>query len=182
MMGIIDTCSLVAIARYYLSLKDKSNLLEFLESKFRSRELVLLSTVHKEASFTQKGIAISLMKFLDDKTLHIKDSDLTPPSPRKFSNLMDNNFCIPVLRKNISDEQYTQQKECHMKTADIRMVIFALMNADSNPVIITEETPQNNDGKLFKKIPAICDQLEIKHMTVTEWLNKSGVTLNWTLP
>lgn len=65
MMGIIDTCSLVAIARYYLSIKDEAKLLHFLESKFRSRELILLRSIHEEASYAQKGIAISLMDFYE---------------------------------------------------------------------------------------------------------------------
>lgn len=60
MIGIIDTSSLVAIARYYLPIKDEVKLLRFIESKFRSGELVMLSSIHLEASRTQKGIALEL--------------------------------------------------------------------------------------------------------------------------
>lgn len=62
MIGIIDTSSLVAIARYYLPIKDEVKLLRFLESKFRRGELVFLSSIHCEASLTQKGIVL-----VDDK-------------------------------------------------------------------------------------------------------------------
>lgn len=40
MIGIIDTSSLIAIARYYLPIKDEVKLLRFVESKLRSGELV----------------------------------------------------------------------------------------------------------------------------------------------
>lgn len=85
MIGIIDTSSLVAIARYYLPIKDEVKLLRFIESKFRSGELVMLSSIHLEASRTQKGIALELMDFLNDNDLRLNDSDLIPPAPRKFS-------------------------------------------------------------------------------------------------
>ena len=46
MIGIIDTSSLLAIVRYYLSIKDEAKLLRFLEFKFRYGELILLSSIH----------------------------------------------------------------------------------------------------------------------------------------
>jgi len=44
------------------------------------------------------------------------------------------------------------------------------------------DTPQSNDGKLFKKLPVICDFLEIDHMAISEWLSSNGVKLSWTHP
>lgn len=35
------------------------------------------------------------------------------------------------------------------------MILYAYNNMDKDPVIITEETGFNNDGKIFKKIPEI---------------------------
>lgn len=182
MIGIIDTSSLVAIARYYLPIKDEVKLLRFIESKFRSGELVLLSSIHFEASRTQKGIALDLMKFLNDHELKFNDSDLMPPAPRKFSNQLDNNFCIPLQKKKLSLEAYSLQKEQYMATGDVKMVLYALNNVDKEPVIITEETKPSNDGKLFKKLPAICEILGIKHMTVAEWLVVNDISLDWTHP
>lgn len=43
MVGVVDASSLVAIARYYLPIKDEAILLHFLETKFRAKELLLLS-------------------------------------------------------------------------------------------------------------------------------------------
>ena len=182
MIGIIDTSSLVAIARYYLPIKDEVKLLHFIESKFRSGELVLLSTIFVEASRTQKGIALELMEFLNEDGLRFNDSDLIPPSVRKFSNQLDNNLCVPLQKKKLSDEMYALQKAEYMTTGDAKMLFYALHNKDKEPVIITEETKLSNDGKLFKKLPAICDFLEIKHMTVAEWLVANGISLNWAHP
>ncbi len=182
MIGIIDTCSLVAIARYYLSIKDESELLRFIESKFRSGELVLLSSIHKEASRTQKGISLELMNFLEEKELRIDDSELIPPAPKKFSNQLDNNLCIPILKKRLKEEDYAQQKAAFMQSGDVRMILYALNNMDLDPVIIIEETPYSNDCKLFRKLPFICDFLSISHTSIAQWLSSNGVRLNWTHP
>lgn len=182
MLGIIDTSSLVAIARYYLSIKDEVILLRFLENKFRSGELILLDTIYNEASRTQKGLAISCMDFLNDPAIRIKDADLVPLAPRKFSNQMDNNFCIPLQKKSLSEEAYAAQKNEYLKSGDAKIIIYAHNHLHKSPTVITEETPQSNDGKLFRKIPVICDFLKIPHMTITKWLSINGVTLNWNHP
>lgn len=182
MTGIIDTSSLVAIARYYLPIRDEVKLLRFIESKLRSGELVLLNTIHLEASRTQKGIALELMGFLNDHNLRVNDSDLMPPAPKKFSNQLDNNFCIPLQKKKLSTADYAMQKEKYMSTGDAKLLLYALNHLDSNPAIITEETILSNDGKLFKKLPAICELLDIKHMTIAEWLVINGISLDWAHP
>lgn len=182
MIGIIDTSSLLAIARYYLSIKDEVKLLNYIESKFRSGDLILLGTIHFEVSHTNKGSAINAMKFLDEKALRYDDTFLKAPAPRVFSNQLDNNLCITLLKKNLSSEEYLQQKAAYLETGDAKMILYALNNMALDPVIITEESKYNNDGKLFKKLPAICDFLGIKHMSITEWLGTNGVELSWSHP
>lgn len=182
MIGIIDTCSLVAIARYYLSIKDGNKLLSFLEHKFRSGDLILLSSIHREARYTHSGIVITAMPFLDDKELIMNDKNLIPSAPKKFSNLLDNNFCIAVQRKKLTNEAYAQQKEAYMSSGDIKLILYALNNIEQEPIIITEETKISNDGKLFKKIPAICEFFDLKCMTVTQWLASNDVELSWAHP
>lgn len=182
MLGIIDTSSLVAIARYYLSIKDEIVLLQFLENKFHIGELVLLETIYSEASKTQKGLATSRMNFLNDSNIRIKDSDLVPAAPKKFSNMMDSNFCVPLKKKRLTEEAYLVQKEAYLQSGDGKIIVYALNNINKAPIVITEETLQSNDGKLFRKIPFICDFLKIPHMSVAEWLSFNGVTLNWCHP
>ena len=69
-----------------------------------------------------------------------------------------------------------------MSTGDAKLLFYALNNLDKEPIIITEETMLSNDGKLFKKLPAICEILGIKHMTVAEWLVANDISLDWTHP
>ena len=182
MRGIIDTSSLVAIARYYLPIKDEVKLLRFLKSRFQSEELILLSTIHREASRTQKGIALELMDFLNEKELRFNDSELVPPNPKKFSNQLDNSLCIYLQKKRLSAEAFAIQKAQYLSTGDAKLLFYALNNMDREPVIITEETMFSNDGKLFKKLPAICEILGIKHMTIAEWLVVNGISLEWAHP
>ncbi len=182
MLGIIDTSSLVAIARYYLSIKDETVMLRFLENKFRSGELVLLDTIHSEASRTQKGLATSRMAFLNDPAIRVKDAELVPPAPKKFSNQVDNNFCVPLKKNMLTDDIYAIQKEEYLKSGDGKIIIYALNNINKSPMVITEESPHSNDGKLFRKIPFICDMLNIRHKSIAEWLSDNGVTLNWSHP
>lgn len=182
MTGIIDTSSLVAIARYYLPIKDEVRLLRFIESRFRSGQLVLLETIHLETSRTQSGIALEKMDFLNDRDILFNDSELMPPAPKKFSNLLDNNLCVPLQKKKLSPEAYALQKAMYMSTGDAKLLFYALNNIGREPIVITEETKLSNDGKLFKKLPAICEILEIKHMTIAEWLVDQGISLSWAHP
>lgn len=182
MIGIIDTSSLVAIARYYLPIKNEVKLLRFIESKFRRGDLIFLSSIYSETSRTQKGIALELMEFLNEHELHFNDSNLLPPAPKKFSNQLDNNLCVTLLKNRLSVEEYSLQKSQYMSTGDAKLIFYALNNMDKKPVIITEETKFSNDGKLFKKLPAICDILGIHHMTVAEWLVGNGISLDWVHP
>jgi hypothetical protein len=112
--------------------------------------------------------------------LIVHDENLLPPSPVKFSHQLEYNFCIPLQKKRLSEEQFTLQKEAYMQTGDARMILYALNHAEADPAIITEETRLSNDGKLFKKIPAICDILEIKHQSIAEWLSSNGVEVSWS--
>lgn len=182
MIGIIDTCSLVAIARYYLSIKDGNKLLSFLEHKFRSGDLILLSSIHREARYTHSGIVITAMPFLDDKELIINDENFIPPAPKKFSNQLDNNFCIPLQKRKLTEEEYALQKDTYMSSGDAKLIIYALNHKGQEPIIITEESKISNDGKLFRKIPAICEMLELKSVTITDWLSSNDVELTWNHP
>lgn len=47
-------------------------------------------------------------------------------------------------------------------------------------VLVTEETESSNDNKLFKKIPAICKELEIETMTLPELIAKyDGIDIDF---
>lgn len=47
----------------------------------------------------------------------------------------------------------------------------------SNVQILTEESRLNNDGKLFKKIPSICEQLGITTISTVEYFRQCSAEI-----
>lgn len=53
-------------------------------------------------------------------------------------------------------------------------------NKGEQVVLVSEETESSNDNKLFKKIPAICKELEIETMTLPELIAKyEGIDIDF---
>ena len=40
--------------------------------------------------------------------------------------------------------------------------------------VMTEETRLQNDGKLFKKLPLLCEQIGVETITTSEYLHRKG--------
>jgi hypothetical protein len=58
-------------------------------------------------------------------------------------------------------------KTSHLKDADMKLVLLALnFNTEEDVYIVTEETSESNDNKLFVKIPAMCRELGLKCITL----------------
>ena len=63
---------------------------------------------------------------------------------------------------------------------DAKIIIYALNVRHSDAIhleemqVMTEETRQQNDGKLFKKLPLLCEQIGIGTLTVSEYLHRNG--------
>jgi len=55
---LIDTCSLVMIARNYMPLDINGNLLHFLRQFFNNKEIVLLDTIYEEIRYVSKGVVL----------------------------------------------------------------------------------------------------------------------------
>lgn len=75
---VVDTCSLVMIAKNYLPLDKDGQLYSFLEEAFSRKDLMLLDVILDESKRTSKGIAVEKMPFLKDKKLVIPTKDLFP--------------------------------------------------------------------------------------------------------
>lgn len=92
-MVIVDTCSLVYLSRFYLPFDEDGQLKRFFENQFRNRNLVMLDVVLDECKHQSKGLVVNSLPFLESlKSLIIKTTELTAFAPKKFSNLLDNNF------------------------------------------------------------------------------------------
>tara|TARA_B100000614_G_scaffold237985_1_gene236557 strand:- start:86 stop:445 length:360 start_codon:yes stop_codon:yes gene_type:complete len=101
---------------------------------------------------------------------------LIAPSPAKFLRQVENQFVNTVIRKqrNLSDTEFENQKNRFLNDADMRQIILCLnlLKVCESVVLVTEETEGSNDNKLFKKIPAICKELNIDTLTLPELLGK----------
>ena len=180
----IDTNSLLSFVRYYLPF-DKNGVLDaFIKSKIENGEIIIIDKVLEECRFNAKGIIINKLPYLNDKDFHKKSKQpyktdlLIAPSPAKFLRQMDNQFVNSIIKKQrrLSDVEYENQKTSHLNGADMKLIILCLNlikeKVSEEIFLVTEETESSNDNKLFKKIPSICKELQIKTITLPELLAK----------
>ncbi len=187
MIIVIDTSSLIALVRYYARFDKEKKLFSFFRSKVEEGQIVIIDEVLNECKGTANGLVVNTFAFLVDKNQQkefkypIKTGDILAPAPARFLNQVDNNFIAPGARR-LDPAQYEVQKREFLASADMRMIIYVLNQKHENPDldirIVTEETEGSNDKKAFKKIPAICQFLNINVQTLPELLDEiDGVDL-----
>lgn len=173
MKAIIDTSSWISLVRYYLPFDNESVIINFFEKKLNNGNLVIVDAVKTECSYIAKGIVIDSFDFMRFSKKHVKTNQLIPTT--KFYNLLENQFCVQVQKRKLSEVQFENEKDIFLKSADGRIILQAIELKKSmlNDVfVVTEETATNNDHKIFKKIPAICDLVSIKCITLPKLIQK----------
>ena len=174
MKVVVDSSSLLSLVRYYLHFDKNTVLFDFIKRKIEQGEIIIIDKVYEECSYFAKGIVLSKLDYLSDKSflknfkIPYRTENMIAPSPAKFLRQIDNQFVNTVLRKqrNLTDAEYESQKNSYLENADMKIIILAL-----NLIKDNEDEDIFNDNKLFKKIPAICKELEIKTMTLPELLS-----------
>lgn len=178
MKVIIDTNSLLSLVRYYLPFDKHKILYNFIKDKIQSGEIIIIDKVHEQCSYISKGIILSKLDFLEDKTF--KKSAKFPfnteliiaPNTKKFFHLLNSVFVNSIVKKakNITEVEFENLKNSHLKDADMKLVLLALnlIANEENVYLVTEETSESNDNKLFVKIPAMCRELNIKCISLPE--------------
>lgn len=179
-MFIFDTSSFISMVRYYLPFDSRGMIYQHVKASIENERIILIDAVLDECKVVAKRIVVEKLDFLDNKDFlkankcPVKTQDIVPAAPVRFYNMVEHNFTTP-LKRNLSDIQFEKLKQAFLKSADARMVIYAYNykhgNPDSEIFIVTEETGQANDNKAFRKLTAICEQLEIPTITVPEYLN-----------
>lgn len=181
---IIDTCSLIALARYYLPLNKTGELNVFLKSTIENRQIILIDAVVNECKYTAQGIALKEMPYLENKDNIVATNNLTPISTKRFDNMLNNNFCVNALKRDMSEEVFLEKKREFLQLGDGRIIIYCLSTNKENSLfgdelcIMTEESRNTNDRKVFKKLPLICDILKIKTISLPLFLEKNGFRIN----
>ena len=175
-MKLIDTCSLLSLVRYYLPFDKENILFDFVKSKIESKKFIILDKVFEECRHIAKGVIVEKLNFLSEKKNLVKTDELLPT--KKFFNQVDNSFTRQDMKKKLNNVEFEKEKKRYLETADGKLILYGLEIQKKKFVsctIITEETKANNDNKLFKKLPAICEikEVNLKVMTIPELLKSS---------
>jgi len=181
MKAVIDTSSLLSLARYYLPY-DKNNILhDFLIEKLKNGELIIIDKVLQESRFvSQKAIPKSLPfltdnKFCNEYRIGEDTAFLIPPAPKRFYRMVENNFVVKSQVELLENQEYEALKTNFLNSADCKMIIKCdhLIASKEECLLITEESMQPNDRKLFHKIPKICQILDIDCCNIQEYLERT---------
>lgn len=159
----IDTSSLLSFVRYYLPFDKDQKLYSFIQRKIETREIIVIEEVYLECKGTAKGVVVKTLPYLEDKKNRVKTDELFPT--KKLFSRIENDFAITVQKKKLSEAQFESVKEDFLASADLKLILLALREKggiDGGLTVVTEETAASNDGKAFKKIPAICDLHDIE--------------------
>jgi len=190
MKVVIDTNSLLSLVRYYLPFDKKRVLFKFFKNKIEKGEILIVDKVFQECYYNSKGIVLKTLDYLNDKTflksakVPYKTNSLLAPSPAKFLRQLENQFVNSVVRRQrkLTETEFENQKNSFLNDADMKQIILCLnlIKDGEKVVLVTEETESSNDNKLFKKIPAICRELEIETMTLPELIEKyDGIDIDF---
>lgn len=174
----IDTSSLLSFVRYYMPFDRDKKLYRFVQQKIENKEILVIEEVYLECSRNAQGTVVKAMPYLEDKKHRLKTDELLPT--KKLFNRIENDFAITVQKKKLSEAQFESVKEDFIASADLKLILLALKEKsgiDGGLTIVTEETTASNDGKAFKKIPAICDlhDIEIPWCDLPKYLQQAGI-------
>lgn len=181
MKYIIDTCSWVALAKYYYTFDNKQELYHYFENKVLHKEFIILDKVYEECKYTSKGIAVTSFEFIGKN--QTKTDEIIPT--KKNFNVVKNQYCYKQMINTLGDDNlFDQLMQKFMESADYKMILYVeslkrmkeLFNDDAT--IVTEETPTQNDHKLFKKIPDICSIENFSCITVPQLLKISPLNID----
>jgi hypothetical protein len=147
-----------------------------------SGEIVIIDKILQECAYTSKGIVLTALDYLNEKTFlksykfPVNTDFILPAAPAKFLRQVDNQFVYGVIKNKLSPVEYENRKNDFMNSADMKLILFGLNLKTNYPTeeiyLVTEETEESNDSKVFKKIPAICRILELETITLPQLLEK----------
>lgn len=162
MRYIVDTSTWVSLIRYYKPFDKNSIIYDFFKEKVIQGDFILLEEVSKECSFVSKKIVVNELDYIIDKKLITKTIDLLPT--KKFYNLLENQFSNQNQRRLLEESEIENLTRMFLQSADSKIILKAIeisKTLEKEISIVTEETTSNNDNKLYKKIPSICNILGI---------------------
>ena len=175
---LIDTCSLVNLVRYYLPFDAEKKLYDCFKKQYERQEFILLPEVYKECSWGSQKVVTNSLDFLKE----LKNTTPLSIDSQKTHNRIKQNWVNSQARKKLGEKFNTEnEKKKFIASADCQLILSA-MKDKAKFAIVTDETAHSNDGKLFKKIPAICNTESITCITLPELLKKLEVHMDFSIP
>lgn len=167
---VIDTSSLLALVRYYLPFDKDDSLRKFIIGKIEAGEIIIIDKVFEESKYIAKGIIIKVLNPPKHKVL--KTNNLLPTA--KFFNQVENQLCYGSQKNRLNSAEFEVEKNKFLDAADAKQILYCIKDRNSldidKPILVTEETKSENDSKTFKKLPEICEILEIEYCNLTTLL------------
>ncbi|MBI3125215.1 MAG: DUF4411 family protein [Ignavibacteriales bacterium] len=169
---LIDTSSLISLARYYLPFDLKKVLYSAVQNKIENKEILFLDKVYTECLYTSKGLVLQKLPFLKNRRIQVTTKETLPD--QKFFNQLENEFINGSVKKTLDEVLFEDRKNKFLESADCKLLLYGLKlkNEGIDALIVSEETSFANDNKSFKKLPSICNILELKIITLPELLNR----------
>lgn len=172
MRFIIDTSTWVSLVRYYKPFDDSLTIYNFFKQKLTSGEFLLIDGVSSECKFVSKRIVSKELDFISDKNFICKTNELLPTP--KYFRLLDNQFCNQHQKRKLTKTEIEESISEFLKSADSKIIMKAIEISKSleGIVVVTEESNSDNDNKLFKKIPLMCQIINIECIGLPKLMKK----------
>lgn len=168
MKVVIDTSSLMALVRYYLPFDKDNSLKDFIQEKVENKEIILIDKVVIEAKRNAKGLIAKNLDFIEEKKNQTKTESLLPEPG--FLRDLENRLCYVSRKNTLTETEFENRKQAFLEDADAKLILFCLSNKGKlnldDLILVTEETKNDNDGKPFKKLPEMCELLNISHCSL----------------
>ncbi|MFZ5939828.1 MAG: DUF4411 domain-containing protein [Bacteroidota bacterium] len=172
MRAVIDTSSLLALVRYYLPFEKEFSLTKLIQGKIKNGELILLDKVALESVRVSRGVIAEKLPVIKDKKHQFVTDFLLPEAG--FIRDLENKLSYPVQKRKLGETEFENRKREFLESADAKLILFCLADKRSPSldelILVTEESRASNDGKLFKKLPVLCELLDIGHCNLTSLL------------
>ena len=160
------------MVRYYKPFDNNSTIYNFFKQKLKIGEFLLIDKVSLECKYFSKSIVSKELDFISDKKLICNTTNLLPYP--KYYNQVDNQFCNQLQRRKLNEDEIEQRTSSFLDSADSKIILKSLeiSNSFEDVIVVTEESNSDNDNKLHKKIPLICESLSIKCISLPILIQK----------
>jgi len=159
---VLDNSSLNILLKYYYFDRDKicKKILDFFIEKIEKGEIIIIDKVFnelknwtlasKEKAYLQKGID------------RFKKDTGTPGYLEDVDDLINKNIIQREADRLSFEAREVELQKYRDRIADLYLIAYCqkLKSIKEDPILITEES-RGADGKLIKKIPAICYEKSI---------------------